>query len=296
MTPAITSVDPATGPTGGGNLVRITGDGFAPRVRVRFGDALAEIALGLARNGQTIADIAAPAHASGSVDVAVQNLDELGAPTDAPAIATLAYTYAHPSLLADADLTRLVRTVVQALRRDVLDNTHLAVNVDFDDTPQDPTRTTALARVPSLTVSGPTLSRSVRYGTARPVDVPLGSEVVRHRPVVVADLTFALTGASRSVPELLNLLAATSQFVARTPWIGMLRDADRPELGSVRWDVDGHGDWTTQIPGEGGVHTFTGGFVIRGFALDHGLPVERLRGVEAVVLTSGAARAQGTVP
>jgi hypothetical protein len=295
MTPSIVSIDPPLGPTGGGNLVRITGDGFASRVQVRFGDAPVAGAIGVAWNGQMIADVAAPAHAPGAVDVAVQNLDDRGVPVDAPAIAPNTYQYEHPSLLADADLTRLVRTVVQVLRRDVLDNAHLAVNVDFDDTPQDPTRTTALARVPSLTVSGPSLSRSTRYGTSHPVDVQRGGETIRHRPARVADLTFTLTGASRSVPELLNLLAAASRFVARTPWIGMRRDPDRPELGSVRWDVDAHGDWITQIPGEGGVHTFTGGFVIRGFAVDDGLPVERLRGVDAVALTSGALRAQGAI-
>lgn len=41
--PILTGVSPATGPTGGGDVVRLTGTGFAPQVAVLFGEAPAQV-------------------------------------------------------------------------------------------------------------------------------------------------------------------------------------------------------------------------------------------------------------
>ena len=41
--PVILRINPASGPTSGGDIVRIVGRDFSPQVLVRFGDAEAEV-------------------------------------------------------------------------------------------------------------------------------------------------------------------------------------------------------------------------------------------------------------
>ncbi|HEU4406977.1 MAG TPA: IPT/TIG domain-containing protein, partial [Polyangiaceae bacterium] len=41
--PTLSSLTAASGPSSGGAFVRLSGAGFAPRVAVRFGDALATV-------------------------------------------------------------------------------------------------------------------------------------------------------------------------------------------------------------------------------------------------------------
>jgi hypothetical protein len=66
--PDVTSVSPANGPIGGGNTVTITGDGFAPGARVKFGT---HPATGVTVTSATTLTAVAPAGAAGTVDVTV---------------------------------------------------------------------------------------------------------------------------------------------------------------------------------------------------------------------------------
>src|SRR5262245_53883310 len=99
MTPFVGSVDPSRGPTSGGNLVRILGDGFSPLVAVRFGNVSAGIVRAFAHQSRMVVDVLAPGADEGVVDIRVQNLDGVGAPVDAPAVATNLYTYERPTLV-----------------------------------------------------------------------------------------------------------------------------------------------------------------------------------------------------
>jgi len=288
--PVIERIEPAVGPTSGGNLVRIVGSEFAPVVRVGFGAAKPVVVPSWRLAGARIADVTSPAHDGGAVDVVVENLDADGKPVPGEiTIARGAYEYVAPAVATESDLARLVRTVVRALKRQVLANVHVAVHLDYDDAPGDTLRLTPLATLPSLVLSGPTVRPHTPYRTAAAVDVDAGTgEVLRHRPRLTTDLAFTITGASSSTVELLGLLTATAHFVSRTPWISMLRDPARPALGAARWDLDLDGDWRTQIPGPEQVHVFTAGFVIRGFDLDEGLVRERLARVDTISIHTGA--------
>jgi len=291
----IERIEPVVGPTSGGNLVRIVGSEFAPVVRVGFGAAEPVVVPSWGLSSARIADVVAPSHDTGAVDVVVENLDGRGQPVRGEvATARGAYEYVAPVVTSESDLARLVRTLLRALKRQVLANVHVAVHLDYDDAAGDTLRLTPLAKLPSLVLSGPTVRVHTPYRTAEPVDLETdGGEVLRHRPRLTVDLGFVVTGASSSTVELLGLLTATAHFVSRTPWITMLRDPARPALGAARWDLDLDGDWRTQIPGPEQVHVFTAGFVIRGFDLDEGLVRERLARVDTVSIHTGATGAEG---
>jgi IPT/TIG domain-containing protein len=85
--PTISSINPATGATGGGNIVTITGTNFANGATVKFGSTSA---LGVSVNGTTSITATAPAHAAGSVTVTVTNPDGQSGTTN--------YVYADPTL------------------------------------------------------------------------------------------------------------------------------------------------------------------------------------------------------
>jgi hypothetical protein len=50
-----------------------------------------------------------------------------------------------------------------------------------------------------------------------------------------------------------------------------LTDASR---GTVRWELDADGEFRTQLAGKEDVRAFTCGFVVRGFDVDEGLPLD----------------------
>ena len=78
--PTLSSVQPAAGPSSGGDLVRLVGADLANRVRVLFGGVLAEVLSVRDEAGQRIVDLRTPVHAVGVVDVELQNLDAAGDP------------------------------------------------------------------------------------------------------------------------------------------------------------------------------------------------------------------------
>ena len=78
--PAISSVNPVTGPTAGGDVVRITGAGFAAQIALLFDDVEAEVLSVRDEGGISIADVRTPAHPDAVADLTIRNLDDAGAP------------------------------------------------------------------------------------------------------------------------------------------------------------------------------------------------------------------------
>ncbi len=66
--PSVGAVGPNGGAVGGGTVVTVRGDGFAPGATVKFGDAAAT---GVTVLSGTLLTASAPSHAAGSVDVTV---------------------------------------------------------------------------------------------------------------------------------------------------------------------------------------------------------------------------------
>lgn len=277
--PVIHGVAPITGPASGGDLVRLTGEQFGVAVEVRFGTQTAVVETLREEDGLSIADVRSPVHDPGTVDLTLTNLDEAGLPVPGESV-TLpgAFRFLRPRLVRESDLTRLVRTLIQQLKRQVLANTSVTVSVDYDDTTADGLNVVAMAALPSLVLSGPRMRESRFYSTNVPfedvVDGVSGPELRRRRPVFTVDLSFTITAASESTVELLNLMAAVATFLNRNRDIAMLRDPDQPELGEVQWEMEPDGDFRTNLRDQAGVRAFTCGFSVRGFDVDEGLPMD----------------------
>ena len=277
--PTLTGISKASGPAGGGDLVRITGSGFAEQVSVRFGDAEAEVLSVREEAGASVADVRTPAHQPATVDVVLINLDPDGNPVPGEQ-ATLpgAYRFLRSRLADESDLTRLVRTLLRELKRQIVENTSITMSVDYDDTTIDGLNVVALSRLPSLVLSGPRMDEDRFFSINEPreeiVAGPEGPEVLRRRPPYTVDLVFTLTAASDRTVELLNLMAAVATFLNRNRWVEMARDPDDPESETVRWEMDPEGEFRTRLDEGDDVRVFTCGFVVRGFDIDEGWPLD----------------------
>lgn len=284
----------------GRSLVQIYGDGFRlptipqgvapapvplPTVRVLFGGQPAARVDVLASNRLAVLPpitplaVEAPDWGTGLVDVEVTNLDDAGVaiPGETVVVAN-AYTYSRVNLSTITDLTRLVRTFVEAWIAQVLPNTVLTTHTDYDDDVT--TYTTNLAKLPGISLAGPSLSENRLFSVNGHQEFdPLvtdGSRYLRNAPFTV-DLTFFVDLVSESTQELLNLMALVTQFVDRNPFLSLLRDPADPSKGSVRYEFDWLPGGTLGIAtgdNDNNTRRASGSVVIRGF------DVEDLAGLE----------------
>ena len=291
--PTLIAITPATGPSSGGDLVRLRGTGFAERVQVLLGGAVANVLNVRTAGGESFADVRTPAHASGAIDVLLRNLAPDGAPVPGEEVTLPAvYRFLRSPIVREADLTRVVRGLLRELKRQVIENVSASVALDYDDTPSDGLNVVAMAKLPSLVLSGPRLVENRFFSTNEPredaVTGPSGPELQRRRPPFTMDLGFTITAASDRTVELLNLLAATATFLNRNRWLELDRDPGDPAKGTVRWEMDPDGEVRTKLDGEGEVRVFTCGLIVRGFDIDEGLPADVGKAVAETDLDLGA--------
>jgi hypothetical protein len=280
--PALSSLQPAAGPSGGGDVVRIVGSGFAARVAVLFDAQPVEVLSVRAEGALSIADVRTRAHSPGAVDVVLRNLDAAGAPVAGETVAlAAAYRFDRPQLARESDLTRLVRKLLQEIKRQVLANTSITVSVDYDDTVLGGLDVIAAAKVPSVVLGAPRISENRFYSTNVPreqvVMGPTGPEVQRMRPPFTADLGFTIMITTDRTVELFNLTAAIARFLNQNRWVELQRDPDDAASGTVRWEMDPQGDFHTRLDGPGDLRVYGCGFVVRGFDFDGEIVLDRSR-------------------
>jgi len=288
--PTINSIIPATGPTGGGTLVDVRGTGFRvpplpppvgpvlplpPTVAVLVGGTRARDVCVLTADRLTMLT---PLGALGPVDIAVFNLDDRGIPIAGEEVVSPgAYRYALPRLTVESDLTRLVRTLLRELKRQVHPNVSLTTQTDFDAETGDGLHVTELASLPGLVLVGPELRENRFYSQNAASEVPdTDGTVLRRRAPYTVDLGFTLIGVADHTTELLNLMAATELFFHRNPYLEIDRDPVDPTAGRVRYEMEVTPDGDLRVtsqPNESNVRSFSGSFVIRGFDLEDGAGV-----------------------
>lgn len=277
--PTLIAIEPNTGPASGGDLVRLHGAGFAERIHVLFDGVVATVLNVRKAGGKSFADLRTPPHATGAADVTLRNLDADGTPIPGEEASLAgAYRFQRAPIVREADLTRVVRALLRELKHQVIDNVSASVALDYDDTPSDGLNVVAMAKLPSLVLSGPRVVENRFFSTNEPHEDPVagpsGPELQRRRPPFTVDLGFTITAASDRTVELLNLLAATATFLNRNRWLVLDRDPADPTLGAVRWEMDPDGEVRTKLDGEGEVRVFTAGLIVRGFDIDEGLPAD----------------------
>ena len=275
--PVVTSLKPAKGPTGGLTLVTVEGTGFrvpaasgAPTVGVLVGG---RPALDIRVWSPGLLTFVTPAADVGPADVVVRNVDDAGQPIPGEeAVLRSAFAYELPSLTPESDLTRLVRTMLQELKRQVLPNVSLTVQTDFDSETGAQLSVTELASLPGLVLVGPELSQDRFYSLNElPAQDTSAVGFARRRVPYTVDLTFTLVGVSDHTTELLNLMAAAQLYFHRNKYFEMDRDPSSPIPGRVRHEMDiaqGGDLKVTSQPNESNVRSFSGSFVVRGFDLE----------------------------
>ena len=173
-TPFITKIDAATGPTGGRRIVKIWGGNFQlppepslavspvpkanPSVAVLFGTEPAREVRVMA---SSLLHVTTPAHDEGAVALTIKNIDQAGDDVPGESLTvSAAYTFSRPSFTRSgvgdqSNLTRMVRTFIEMLRREVLENVTQTTHTDFDDMTADGANVAALSEIPGIVVSGP---------------------------------------------------------------------------------------------------------------------------------------------
>src|SRR5690606_38085929 len=189
-----------------------------------FGAVPATVVSVREETGASIADVRTPPHEDETVAVTVRNLDGTGTPVPGEeATLAAAYRFLRSQLTQESDLTRLVRTLLRKLKSEVLEATSLSVSVDYDDTVIDGVSVIALAKLPAVVLSGPSVDENRFFSTNVPHEDAVagasGPELMRRRPPFTVDLEFTITAASDRTVELLNLMAAVATFLNRTRWI-----------------------------------------------------------------------------
>ena len=241
--PIIDQITPSSGPTSGGDTVRIVGRNFSSQVQVLFGGIAGEILFVNLESESQVVDVRTPPHEPGYVDVEIINLDESGALVSGEeAKSSESYRYVREEIVKESLLTRLIRRLLRNLKKQLLLNTSLTVSLNYDDTFLDGMNIIAMAELPSVVLSGPRVRENKFYSTCEAqqtlVDGELGLEVIRHRPPFTVDLEFTLTVASNSTVELLNLMAATATFLNRNRWLELPRDPANLLVDIIRWEMD----------------------------------------------------------
>jgi hypothetical protein len=300
--PTISSVSPATGPSGGLDLVRVTGTNYAAAVAVTFGGEAATVVHVHASGGAQAADVRAPGgprdvsgvHFPGAVDVVLQNLDGNGDPIGGEVVTAVdAYTYERTDLADESDLTRVVRQLLRDLKRGLLVNTNLTVAVDWDyGTPGEVLRVTLLdaADLPALTLSGPEIEEAREYEENEPiqqvVDGPDGPEVHIGIEPYIANLVFDVIGAANSSVQLLNLTAGLVRHLHRYNVVTIPNDPGDPTAGESSFDLDPIGTHRTRLRGgKDDIRAVTWQVRVRGFPIDDGSLIRDVtRTVDVVTL------------
>lgn len=250
-----------------------------PTVEVLFGTEPAELV-------QVLSDdrlfVSLPIHDAGSVSVTIRNLDDNGDPiVGEEVVAAGAFEFVAPSYFTgeakESELTRLVRTLVLELRRQVIGSVAIGTHTDYDEATNAELFVAELSSIPGLVLIGPDLSENRFYSSnARGEhDVTPGdpdTEFVETREPYTVDLMFSFVGFSDRVMELLNLQSGVLEFFRRNTTLSMDRDRSDPTKGKVSYELDFAPDGEPKRSGQtnaSNLVSFAGRMVIRGFDHDH---------------------------
>jgi hypothetical protein len=308
--PTITSIQPMRGPASGQTLLTIAGTGMRlpppppasgptmgalpQAAAIRISGLPATRVLVREDAGGTIATCLTPPGAPGPADILLQNLDGAGQPISGEAVLLPgAFTYERAALATESSLTRLVRTLLRALKAQVIENVNLTVHTDFDSSPEDGLHLAAVARLPALVLAGPELRQNRAYSmNQQPVRALRDAEgFAVYRVPYTVDVGFTLIGITDRTAELLNLMSLCTLFLHKNKHLAVPRDPNAPDAGHVAYEMDFAPGGQFQVrsqPSESNVRHFAGELVIRGFDIDEpqGIPIEHGRASSAIELNA----------
>lgn len=299
--PTISGVTPNVGPTMGRTMFEITGTNFRlpptpppgpttgetqQTVEVLFG---AEEAISVKVVSETIVRAVNRAIDPGTYSITVRNLDDAGVviPGETVTLAD-AVTFKRPVLRPEAnaagevlrmnqsELTRVVRTFLRDLKRQILDNVSLTTHTDyFDPETGLAVGTVNLSRLPGLVLIGPDLVENRQYSLNDEPDFDEGTpddDFVTTRVPYTVDIQFEILGMSNNTAEMLNLMQAATMYFESNKFLRLQKDGADPTKGFVEYEMDFQpGEQfkaSRTVANASNLRQFSGLVEIRGFDLD----------------------------
>lgn len=319
------------GPTAGGQLLEIYGDGFrlpntdpvpltpgkpfvvADRLRsvsVKF-DGVEATAVEVVRTNlvrvitppSPIPPLEASNYGAGAVDVVIQNLDDNEDPIGGETVTvTDGYIYRRVKFDAtvESDFVRLVRTLIRMWKVQVLPNVVMTQNTDWDADIS--SASVDIGQTPAIVLVGPRTPENRFYSVNETLDELIGDDVqVRRKPQTV-DVIFDVVGISDNPIEAMNIMTVAAEFVDRNPYLFMDRDPADVAKGRVRYEFDfleGSGGGFAMVggPNASNLHTFSGSIVVRGFDIEgfQGFAADHLVGLSEKLGDQGVSLDVGTL-
>ena len=175
----------------------------------------------------------------GAVDIVVRNIDEDGDPISGEeATAVEAFSYQYPDLKRDSMAMRVIRKLIQLMRRQVMRNVVTTVHTDYDDM-VDGSAVTQLSELPAISLSiqgipfdrmGMTLERG-----AETLDSALGTVEIETPETV--DLRFQVIGVVNNDKHLMNLSTAVTRFFKVNRTLTVAADPDDADRGDKIYPI-----------------------------------------------------------
>jgi hypothetical protein len=184
----------------------------------------------------------------GPYDVVVQNLDQTtGDPIPGEAVTLArAVTVVLPALGKESEtgLTRVVRSFVRLLKRQLVAEVDPGVQTDYDAVSGDQVHVAQFASLPAIGLVGPELveNRFYSLNDQETNDAELSgdpqADFVEARVPYTVDLTFDVIGASDNKVELLNLMSNFIAVMHKNKKLAVLADGDDPSGPVVLYEMD----------------------------------------------------------
>jgi hypothetical protein len=203
--------------------------------------------------------------------VTVKNLDVSGNPIAGESVsATTLLRAQRADLTIETDLTRLERTLIRELKRQVLENVLKTASVDYDGTPGGAFEVPDIATLPALALQGPQVIDNRFYDTELQLETDDGAgSWVKRRTFKTVNLTYRFVLMDTSQVRNMNLLALMLQFLQNNSYIEMLRVAGDLTKGTIQYEMNQMGEFTTFTgSSEADIRGFSGSLVIRGFQVE----------------------------
>lgn len=288
--------DTPTGPTAGGNLVQIYGDGFrlppaydgtpgdTPQtVQVLFGDAEAPRVDVIRTNALNVLAPPSPligvsgnsiTGPTGLVDITIRNLDDNGDPIPGEELVVSdAYTYRLPGITAgdQSILAHVMKHLLLTWVRDVHPNVLFSEHTEYDADTADGLNITEIAELPAIVLVGPDTPEN-RFHSLRnnQVDIVDGTPVTRPPPLTV-DLLFDVLVIDDNERRSIALQEAARNFIHSTPYLEVPRDPSDPDSETIRFEMDEgtSGQFTKQSrPNNSNMKGYSGTLVVRGVDIE----------------------------
>lgn len=205
-----------------------------------------------------------------AVAIVVHNLDSAGDPIGGETATLLAaLTYARVDLTVEDDFTRLVRSLINLLKEQVIENVTKQCSVDYSDRADASEFViTQVQTLPALVVTGPAVKEDNFYDLDRRAEVQVVGGYQTRLTWLTVDLVFKIYGYDDSEARGLGLFALLNKVISFNSFLTMDRDPDDLSKGTVEYEMDWQASQFSDQANTSDVRSFSVDLIVRGFQFE----------------------------